>query len=87
METRPPPGSIFYVCQVGWSPAACKDDPLYAQNSCLCRSVNNRGKLIYCYSDLVPGEARDSPGDLTELVTTNLLTAQTVIWSLGLSAL
>ena len=57
------------------------------QNSCLCRTVNNRGKLLYCYSDLVPGEAGDSLEDLTEPVTTNLLTAQTVIWSLGLTAL
>ena len=64
-----------------------RTDPWCLQNSCLCRTVNNRGKLIYCYSDLVEGEARESLGDLTEPLTTNLLTAQTVIWSLGLTAL
>ena len=63
------------------------------QNSCLCRTVNNRGQLIYCYSDLATTQgdntlvAEDSLTDLTDPVTTNLLTAQTLIWSLGLTAL
>ena len=30
--------TMFYVCQ----------------GSCLCGTVNNRGKVIYCYGDLVP---------------------------------
>ena len=50
------------------------------------------GKLLYCYSDILPvqednavdntGEDRDSLA-----LSTNLLTAETVIWSLGLTAL
>ena len=62
-------GSTFYICQ----------------NSCLCRTVNNRGKLLYCYSDsLQTGEDTGlEDGDLV----TNLLTAETVIWGLGLTAL
>ena len=69
-------GSTFYICQ----------------NSCLCRTVNNRGKLLYCYSDTLPGQEDNAVYSTVEdsdslTLTTNLLTAETVIWSLGLTAL
>jgi len=68
-------GTMFYVCQ----------------GSCLCGTVNNRGKVIYCYGDLVPrhselfsdgqtnSNGRTSPRDL--------LAAQLGIWVFGLLAL
>jgi len=67
-------GTMFYVCQ----------------GSCLCGTVNNRGKVIYCYGDLVPRQ-----GELfSETSTTNgrstprdLLAAQLGIWVFGLIAL
>ena len=61
------------------------------QGSCLCGTVNNRGKVIYCYGDLVPrhselfseggggAQGRTSPRDL--------LAAQLGIWVFGLLAL
>ena len=62
------------------------------QNSCLCRTVNSRGKVLYCYSDILPGQednAVDNTGEDRDslALSTNLLTAETVIWSLGLTAL
>ncbi|XP_023347118.1 uncharacterized protein LOC111715930 isoform X2 [Eurytemora carolleeae] len=67
-------GTMFYVCQ----------------GSCLCGTVNNRGKVIYCYGDLVPRH-----GELFSETTNNnnkasprdLLAAQLGIWVFGLIAL
>ena len=62
----------------------------YFQSSCLCRTVNNRAKVIYCFSDMVPMH-----GDKFEVSASiqggnydrNILSAQIVVWVVGLSAL
>lgn len=67
-------GTMFYVCQ----------------GSCLCGTVNNRGKVIYCYGDLVPrhGELFSENGDSSSRTTPrDLLAAQLGIWVFGLIAL
>ena len=67
-------GTMFYVCQ----------------GSCLCGTVNNRGKVIYCYGDLVPrhgelfAEGADGSGSTT---SKDLLAAQLGIWTFGIIAL
>ena len=91
-----PLGSTFYICQVVQGPGQPYLTPhtshLTLQSSCLCRTVNNRGKLIYCYSDLLPlhGDQYDvvREGELEgDAVTNSLLTAQLVILLLGVAAL
>jgi len=67
-------GTMFYVCQ----------------GSCLCGTVNNRGKVIYCYGDLVPrhGELFSETGTTNGRTTPrDLLAAQLGIWVFGLIAL
>jgi len=67
-------GTMFYVCQ----------------GSCLCGTVNNRGKVIYCYGDLVPrhGELFAEGGDTTNKTTSkDLLAAQLGLWTFGIIAL
>merc|ERR1719277_2083160 len=67
-------GTMFYVCQ----------------GSCLCGTVNNRGKVIYCYGDLVPrhGELFSESGTTNGRTTPrDLLAAQLGIWVFGLIAL
>jgi hypothetical protein len=67
-------GTMFYVCQ----------------GSCLCGTVNNRGKVIYCYGDLVPrhgelfAEGAETPGTTS---SKDLLAAQLGIWTFGIIAL
>ena len=67
--------TMFYVCQ----------------GSCLCGTVNNRGKVIYCYGDLVPrggdmvmGDGANPPGATS---SKDLLTAQLGVWTFGIVAL
>ena len=66
--------TMFYVCQ----------------GSCLCGTVNNRGKVIYCYGDLVPrhgelfAEGSDPQGGTS---SKDLLAAQLGIWTFGIIAL
>ena len=66
--------TMFYVCQ----------------GSCLCGTVNNRGKVIYCYGDLVPrhgelfAEGGEQPGKTS---SKDLLAAQLGIWTFGIFAL
>merc|ERR1719510_1251278 len=62
---------MFYVCQ----------------GSCLCGTVNNRGKVIYCYGDLVPrhGELFQEGSDGSGTATSkDLLAAQLGVWTFGL---
>lgn len=67
-------GTMFYVCQ----------------GSCLCGTVNNRGKVIYCYGDLVPrqgelfAEGTESNGSTT---SKDLLAALLGAWIVGILAL
>ena len=63
---------------------------LVFQASCLCGTVNNRGKVIYCYGDLVPrhgelfAEGADQQGSTS---SKDLLAAQLGIWTFGIFAL
>jgi hypothetical protein len=66
--------TMFYVCQ----------------GSCLCGTVNNRGKVIYCYGDLVPrhGELFAEGGEAQGTTSSkDLLAAQLGIWTFGIIAL
>jgi len=67
--------TMFYVCQ----------------GSCLCGTVNNRGKVIYCYGDLVPrhGElfAEGAQGADGGTSSKDLLAAQLGVWTFGIFAL
>jgi len=66
--------TMFYVCQ----------------GSCLCGTVNNRGKVIYCYGDLVPRHGElFAEGAETQGTTSSkdLLAAQLGIWTFGIIAL
>jgi hypothetical protein len=56
------------------------------QGSCLCGTVNNHGKVVYCYGALVPrnGELFLETGTTTPR---DLLAAQLGIWVFGLIAL
>ncbi len=63
--------TMFYVCQ----------------GSCLCGTVNNRGKVIYCYGDLVPRhgelfEGNDDTGGSSS--TRDLIAIQLGVWVIGL---
>ena len=67
-------GTMFYVCQ----------------GSCLCGTVNNRGKVIYCYGDLVPrqGELFAEGGEQNGKTSSkDLLAAQLGLWTFGIFAL
>ena len=83
-------GSLFYICQVS---VIIHNQVWYIilfQSSCLCRLVNNRGKVIYCFSDMVPMH-----GDKFERNTStqgsnyerNILAAQILVWVVGFTAL
>lgn len=67
-------GTMFYVCQ----------------GSCLCGTVNNRGKVIYCYGDLVPrhgelfAEGTETAGKTS---SKDLLAALLGVWTFGIVAL
>ncbi len=66
--------TMFYVCQ----------------GSCLCGTVNNRGKVIYCYGDLVPrhGELFAEGGETNNGTSSKeLLAAQLAVWVVGLLAM
>ena len=66
--------TMFYVCQ----------------GSCLCGTVNNRGKVIYCYGDLVPRHGElfaEGDGNQNGATSKDLLAAQLGVWSFGLLAL
>jgi hypothetical protein len=66
--------TMFYVCQ----------------GSCLCGTVNNRGKVIYCYGDLVPRHGElFAEGAQTDGGTSSkdLLAAQLGVWTFGIFAL
>lgn len=66
--------TMFYVCQ----------------GSCLCGTVNNRGKVIYCYGDLVPRHGELFAEGAEQQGTTSskdLLAAQLGIWTFGIFAL
>ena len=66
--------TMFYVCQ----------------GSCLCGTVNNRGKVIYCYGDLVPRHGElFADGAVQEGSTSSkdLLAAQLGVWTFGIFAL
>ena len=61
--------------------------PHNCQGSCLCGTVNNRGKVIYCYGDLVPrhGELFAEGGEQGGGATSkDLLAAQLGVWTVGL---
>lgn len=66
--------TMFYVCQ----------------GSCLCGTVNNRGKVYYCFGDLVPrhgelfAEGAEQQGGTS---SKDLLAAQLGIWTFGIFAL
>ena len=66
--------TMFYICQ----------------SQCLCGTVNNRGKVIYCYGDLVPrhgelfAEGAESAGQTSNK---DLLAAQLGVWTFGIIAL
>jgi hypothetical protein len=64
---------------------------LHCQGSCLCGTVNNRGKVIYCYGDLVPrhGElfAEGAQGADGGTSSKDLLAAQLGVWTFGIFAL
>ena len=67
-------GTMFYVCQ----------------GSCLCGTVNNRGKVIYCYGDLVPRHGElfaEGEGGSGSTSSKDLLAAQLGIWTFGIFAL
>lgn len=67
-------GTMFYVCQ----------------GTCLCGTVNNRGKVIYCYGDLVPRQSElftETSNANGRTTTRDLLAAQLGIWVFGLIAL
>lgn len=67
-------GTMFYVCQ----------------GSCLCGTVNNRGKVIYCYGDLVPRQGElfaDGSEGSGSTTSKDLLAAQLGIWTFGIFAL
>ena len=67
-------GTMFYVCQ----------------GSCLCGTVNNRGKVIYCYGDLVPRHGElfaEGEGGSGAATSKDLLAAQLGIWTFGIFAL
>ena len=67
-------GTMFYVCQ----------------GSCLCGTVNNRGKVIYCYGDLVPRHGElfaEGEGGGGTASSKDLLAAQLGIWTFGIFAL
>ena len=67
-------GTMFYVCQ----------------GSCLCGTVNNRGKVIYCYGDLVPRQGElfaDGTEGSGSTTSKDLLAAQLGIWTFGIFAL
>ena len=67
-------GTMFYVCQ----------------GSCLCGTVNNRGKVIYCYGDLVPRHGElfaEGEGGSGTTTSKDLLAAQLGIWTFGIFAL
>jgi hypothetical protein len=60
------------------------------QSSCLCRTVNNRAKVIYCFSDMVPmhgDKFEGSPSIQGGNYDRNILSAQIVVWVVGFSAL
>ncbi len=63
--------TMFYVCQ----------------GSCLCGTVNNRGKVIYCYGDLVPRQGELFEGDDDGgggASTRDLIAVQLAVWVVGL---
>ena len=63
--------TMFYVCQ----------------GSCLCGTVNNRGKVIYCYGDLVPrhGELFAEGGENSNgPASKDLLAAQLGVGTFGI---
>ena len=64
---------------------------LSLQGSCLCGTVNNRGKVIYCYGDLVPRQSEifseGQGGASAKTSPRDLLAAQLGIWVFGLLAL
>merc|ERR1719189_2397706 len=65
---------MFYVCQ----------------GSCLCSNVNNSGKVIYCFGDLVPRNTKLVPEENNtkqKQSHKDLLVAQIGIWVFGLLAL
>jgi len=67
-------GTMFYVCQ----------------GSCLCGTVNNRGKVIYCYGDIAPKQFdvfSEKSAASTRTTPRDLLAAQLGIWVFGLIAL
>jgi len=67
-------GTMFYVCQ----------------GSCLCGTVNNRGKVIYCYGDLVPRQGElfaEGGAENGKTSSKDLLAAQLGLWTFGIFAL
>ena len=63
---------------------------LSVQGSCLCSNVNNSGKVIYCFGDLVPRNTKLYPEENTNKQKQNhkdLLVAQIGVWLFGLLAL
>ena len=64
--------------------------PLF-QGSCLCGSIKNSGKVIYCYGDLLPRNNVYSQSKSSETSKTSspkdLLAAQLGVWVCGLLAL
>jgi len=68
------------------------EDPGFHEHvNSLCGTVNNRGKVIYCYGDLVPrhGElfAEGAQGADGGTSSKDLLAAQLGVWTFGIFAL
>ena len=52
--------------------------------------MNNRGKVIYCFSDMVPMHGDKFEGNTSmagENYARNILSAQIVVWVVGFTAL
>jgi len=67
--------TMFYVCQ----------------GSCLCGTAGtNKGKVIYCYGDLVPRQGElfsEESEDTNKIASRDLVAAQLGVWVIGLLAL
>ena len=81
--------SITPVCDAD-STTLVTEDSATSMRSCLCGTVNNRGKVIYCYGDLVPrqGELFAEGGEQNGKTSSkDLLAAQLGLWTFGIFAL
>ena len=86
---------MFYVCKVPQADIKmdsfiiCYHNSL--QGSCLCSQVQNSGKVIYCYGDLLPRHnsiiAPEENKQDSSTSPKDLIAAQLGVWTCGLLAL